>query len=64
MFLFSDNQISLESFVEDIGMLLNTGDVPNLFQPDEKVTILEKIQDVANKIVCCFALYSTTIPLA
>lgn len=62
MFLFSDNQISLESFVEDIGMLLNTGDVPNLFQPDEKVTILEKIQDVANKIVCCIDFHSNPVP--
>ena len=46
-FLFSDNQIKDESFVEDINMILNTGDVPNIFPPDEKAEIIEKIQVVA-----------------
>ena len=43
-FLFSDNQIKDESFVEDINMILNTGDVPNLFLADEKAEINEKMQ--------------------
>jgi len=47
VFLFVDNQIKDESFVEDINMLLNTGDVPNLFQADEKGEILEKMQSAA-----------------
>lgn len=46
-FLFSDNQIKDESFVEDINMILNTGDVPNIFPADEKVEIIEKMQLVA-----------------
>lgn len=46
-FLFSDNQIKDESFVEDINMILNTGDVPNIFPADEKVEIIEKMQMVA-----------------
>lgn len=46
-FLFSDNQIKDESFVEDINMILNTGDVPNLFPADEKAEIIEKMQVVA-----------------
>ena len=46
-FLFSDNQIKDESFVEDINMILNTGDVPNIFPPDEKAEIIEKMQLVA-----------------
>ncbi|CAI8026112.1 Dynein heavy chain 3, axonemal [Geodia barretti] len=46
-FLFSDNQIKDESFVEDLNMILNTGDVPNLYPPDEKAEIIEKMQVVA-----------------
>lgn len=47
VFLFSDNQIKDESFVEDINMLLNTGDVPNIFAADEKAEIVEKMQGAA-----------------
>lgn len=47
VFLFSDNQIKDESFVEDINMILNTGDVPNIFPPDEKAEIIEKMQVIA-----------------
>lgn len=36
-FLFSDTQIVRESFLEDINNLLNSGEIPNLFAPDEKV---------------------------
>ena len=46
-FLFSDNQIKDESFVEDINMILNTGDVPNIFPADEKAEIIEKMQVTA-----------------
>eukprot|EP00930_Biecheleria_cincta_P008309 TRINITY_DN10972_c0_g3_i1.p1 TRINITY_DN10972_c0_g3~~TRINITY_DN10972_c0_g3_i1.p1 ORF type:complete len:4176 (-),score=874.55 TRINITY_DN10972_c0_g3_i1:69-11708(-) len=35
VFLFSDTQIVKESFLEDINNVLNTGEVPNLFAPDE-----------------------------
>ena len=47
VFLFSDNQIKEESFVEDINMILNTGDVPNIFAADEKADVIEKMQGVA-----------------
>ncbi|XP_039631019.1 dynein heavy chain 3, axonemal [Polypterus senegalus] len=47
VFLFSDTQIKDESFVEDINMLLNTGDVPNIFPADERAEIIEKMQGVA-----------------
>lgn len=50
VFLFADNQIKDESFVEDINMVLNTGDVPNLFQADEKGEILEKMQSAAREV--------------
>nr|KAG5713480.1 hypothetical protein BaRGS_025028 [Batillaria attramentaria] len=47
VFLFSDNQIKDESFMEDISMILNTGDVPNIFPADEKADIIDKMQTVA-----------------
>jgi len=50
VFLFSDNQIKDENFVEDINMILNTGDVPNLFQADEKGEIMEKMQAAAKDL--------------
>ncbi|XP_064448835.1 dynein axonemal heavy chain 3 [Mirounga angustirostris] len=47
VFLFADNQIKDESFIEDINMLLNTGDVPNIFPADEKADLVEKMQMAA-----------------
>uniref|UniRef100_UPI00358FFBD0 dynein axonemal heavy chain 3 n=1 Tax=Myxine glutinosa TaxID=7769 RepID=UPI00358FFBD0 len=47
VFLFDDMQIKAESFVEDINMLLNTGDVPNIFAVDERAEIDERLQGVA-----------------
>ncbi|KAK1344425.1 hypothetical protein QTO34_013119 [Cnephaeus nilssonii] len=47
VFLFADNQVKDESFVEDINMLLNTGDVPNIFPADEKADLVEKMQTAA-----------------
>ena len=51
VFLFSDNQIKDESFVEDINVILNTGDVPNLYPADEKADIIEKMQAIARQTV-------------
>ncbi|KAK7493483.1 hypothetical protein BaRGS_00015194 [Batillaria attramentaria] len=50
VFLFSDNQIKDESFMEDISMILNTGDVPNIFPADEKADIIDKMQTVARNL--------------
>ncbi|XP_053383461.1 dynein axonemal heavy chain 3-like [Mercenaria mercenaria] len=49
VFLFTDTQIKDESFMEDISMILNTGDVPNLFAQDEKAELTEKMQAVARQ---------------
>jgi dynein heavy chain len=35
VFLFNDTQIKMESFLEDINNILNTGEVPNMFAKDE-----------------------------
>ena len=63
VFLFSDNQIKDESFVEDINMILNTGDVPNIYPPDEKADIIEKMQAVARaQVQCVYHTYRAKVP--
>lgn len=44
VFLFSDTQIKQESFLEDVNGLLNAGEVPGLFEIDEKAEICEKMR--------------------
>lgn len=41
--MFSDTQITNEGLVEDICNILNKGEIPNLFPPEEKAKILEDI---------------------
>ena len=43
VFLFSDTQIKMESFLEDINNVLNTGEVLNLFAKDEIAQIAEAV---------------------
>jgi dynein heavy chain len=40
-FLFTDTQIKKEAFVEDINGILNTGEVPNLFNSEDMMLIME-----------------------
>ncbi|XP_035537407.1 dynein heavy chain 3, axonemal [Morone saxatilis] len=47
VFLFNDSQIKNEAMLEDINMLLNTGDVPNIFPADERADIIDKMQGIA-----------------
>ncbi|XP_071815449.1 dynein axonemal heavy chain 3-like isoform X3 [Apostichopus japonicus] len=47
VFLFGDHQIKHESFLEDVNMILNTGDIPNLFENEERLEIIEKMQQLA-----------------
>jgi len=49
VFLFSDTQIVKESFLEDINNLLNSGEVPNLFPPEEKVMICDEVAPKARE---------------
>ena len=46
-FLFSDTQIVKEAFLEDINNLLNAGDVPNLYEPDEIERIVSTVRPLA-----------------
>lgn len=46
VFLFTDTQIKQESFLEDINNLLNAGEVPNLYPPDEKMEVCEKMRQL------------------
>lgn len=43
-FLFTEGQIKSESFLQDIDCLLNLGEVPNIYQIDEKQEILELVR--------------------
>ncbi|XP_035886761.1 dynein heavy chain 1, axonemal isoform X2 [Phyllostomus discolor] len=43
-FLFSDTQIKNESFLEDINNVLNSGDIPNLYAPDEQDQIITSMR--------------------
>ncbi|KAJ3328189.1 Dynein heavy chain 7, axonemal [Blyttiomyces sp. JEL0837] len=45
VFLFSDTQLQLESFLEDINNMLNTGEVPNIFPADEKAAVIELVRN-------------------
>ena len=43
-FLFSDNQIIVESFMEDINNILNTGDIPGLWLKEDLDKITENVK--------------------
>jgi dynein heavy chain, axonemal len=47
VFLFSDTQIKWQGMVEDINSILNSGEVPNLFAPDERAELYEKLGPLA-----------------
>ena len=43
-------QVVKESFIEDINSILNNGDVPGLFAPDERAALLGDMVGVAKKV--------------
>ncbi|KAI5075577.1 hypothetical protein GOP47_0009653 [Adiantum capillus-veneris] len=49
-FLLTDTQIINEGFVEDINNLLNSGEVPGLFTPDEKDRVGGEMREYVNKL--------------
>jgi dynein heavy chain len=46
-FIMTDSQIKEEGFLEDINNILNTGEVPNIFPPDEKADVCESVRPAA-----------------
>jgi dynein heavy chain len=39
VFLLSDGQLKEEAWLEDVNNLLNAGEVPNMFLPDERMAV-------------------------
>lgn len=50
VFLFTDNNIVHESFLEDINNLLNTGEIPNLLDNETKNKIIDDIRPIAHNL--------------
>jgi len=48
-FLLTDAQIKMESFLEDVNNILNTGEVPNIFPADEKADVCESVRKPAKE---------------
>ncbi|XP_063222655.1 dynein axonemal heavy chain 6 isoform X2 [Bacillus rossius redtenbacheri] len=49
-FLFTDTQIVTEDFLEDINNILNSGDVPNLFDKDELEKVINAMRKPASDV--------------
>lgn len=47
--VINDNQITEEIFLEDVNNIFNSGEVPNLWEYDEKEEIKQDIRDEADK---------------
>jgi dynein heavy chain, axonemal len=45
-FTFIDTQIISESFLEDINSILNTGEIPNLFLPEDIDRIITDVRPI------------------
>lgn len=50
VFLFNDTQALEESFLEDISNILSSGEVPNLYKPEE----FEEVCIVCFLLILCF----------
>ncbi|CRK98972.1 CLUMA_CG011958, isoform A [Clunio marinus] len=44
VFLFTEGQMKMEEFLQDIDCLLNLGEVPNIYQIEEKQELLEMVR--------------------
>lgn len=46
VFLLTDHQIKYDEFLKDIHYLLLSGEIPNLFQGEDKAEIIEKMREI------------------
>ena len=51
VFLFTDNEVKEESFLEYINMILTSGEIPGLFAKDEVDSICEELRPIAKKTI-------------
>ncbi|NWH35887.1 DYH1 protein, partial [Chloropsis hardwickii] len=49
-FLFVDTQIKSESFLEDINNLLNSGDIPNIYNPEDQDQIMTAMKPIVRDL--------------
>nr|XP_022345562.1 dynein heavy chain 2, axonemal-like isoform X2 [Crassostrea virginica] len=49
VFIFNDTQVVEEGFLEDINNVLSSGEVPNLYKPDEFEEVRNALSDIAKK---------------
>lgn len=47
--LVNDSELKFEKMLEDINSLLNTGEIPSLFQGEEKEVVLSELKEVVMK---------------
>lgn len=62
VFLITEGQIKQEDFLQDVDCLLNSGEVPNIYQIDEKQEILDMVRLAAQGIflfICSMASYKS-----
>ena len=52
-FVFTDAQVVMESFLEDVNNILNAGDVPNLYAPEDDETITTVLTQRMLKLLQC-----------
>ena len=43
VFLLNDNQLKEVNFLEDVNSLLTTGDITSLYDAEEKLVLIEKV---------------------